>query len=106
MAKSAYVNPFEEDRLNDVNDFRAEWDVPSLNAAASDWLTDRVSKVRDKRGTSADRKIAVLLGPSGLGKTHVFGRVANRLGHQVLFAFVPQILCNSLIRPSATSAGM
>ena len=38
-----------------------------------------------------ERKIQVLLGPPGYGKTHLFGRLAHQLRDGVLFIFVPPL---------------
>ena len=99
-ARSARVtNPFDEDRLNESGDFRRGWDVPALNAAASDWLLARVQEVRAAPDVTAARKIAVLLSNAGYGKTHLFGRVADALGGDVLFAFVGPVFEAQLERP-------
>ena len=93
------TNPFDEDRLNESGDFRPEWDVPAVNAAASDWLLDRVREVGASPDVTPVRKIAVLLAQAGYGKTHLFGRVAAQLGGEVVFAFVGPIFEAQLERP-------
>jgi len=99
-ARAARVtNPFDEDRLNESGDFRPEWDVPALNASTSDWLLALVNDVRESPNVTAARKIAVLLAQAGYGKTHLFGRVADALGGDVLFAFVGPIFEAQLTRP-------
>jgi len=100
MAKVAFANPFEEDRLDGVSDFRGIWDVPSLHKTSSEWLTSQVSRVKHHPERAVDRKIAVMLGPPGFGKTHVFARVADQLRQQVLFAFVPQVPEQQLTSPT------
>jgi S-DNA-T family DNA segregation ATPase FtsK/SpoIIIE len=99
MGTAPRANPFAEDRLDRTADYRPEWDVPTLNIEASDWLTQEINKVRVSPGLSVDRKIGALLGPPGLGKTHVFARVADNLAHDVLFVLVPQILERQLSSP-------
>ncbi|QOV92021.1 FtsK/SpoIIIE domain-containing protein [Humisphaera borealis] len=73
--------------------------MPSLNASASDWLLERVREVQASPDVTAARKIAVLLAAAGYGKTHLFGRVADALGGDVLFAFVGPIFEAQLARP-------
>ena len=99
MSRQSFDNPFEHHRLNDSHDYRLDWDVPTVNRPVSGWLLEQIRGLANQVGVAPQRSIAVLLGPPGYGKTHLFGRVAHALGSQALFVFVPQLLEEQLERP-------
>jgi S-DNA-T family DNA segregation ATPase FtsK/SpoIIIE len=82
-------NPFRESRLNSSRDFRPEWDIPDLNQGITKWLVDEVSRLRGRKEPDPGQMIAVMTGPPGYGKTHLFGRIEHLVGEDVFFAFVP-----------------
>ena len=82
-------NPFQHDVVAGPSQYRPEWDVPELNAAATGKLLERLESLRSSPGSP--RKIPLLLATPGYGKTHLFGRLAHRLGDEVLLIFVPQV---------------
>jgi S-DNA-T family DNA segregation ATPase FtsK/SpoIIIE len=99
MNSPSLENPFEADRLNEAANFRPEWDVGSSNARVSDWINREVEAIRRQPAADERRKIAVLLGQPGYGKTHLFGRIQHQQEQQVFFVFVPQVL--NARRPAA-----
>ena len=82
-------NPFRESRLNNAENYRAEWDVPELNAAVSGWLVEEVRRLAGRAEPDPGQMIAVITGPPGYGKTHLFGRIEHQVGRDVFFVFVP-----------------
>ncbi len=84
-------NPFGRGVLNGPVDFVPEWDVPSIGRDVTERLKAAISAMDGRRGIDPNRKIQVLLGPPGYGKTHLFGRIAHEIGGAVLFVFVPPI---------------
>ncbi len=82
-------NPFRESRLNSGQDYRPEWDVLELNATISNWLTDEVRRLVGRSQPDPGQMIAVMTGPPGYGKTHLFGRIEHQVGRDVFFVFVP-----------------
>ena len=82
-------NPFAVDRLNSSANFRAEWDVPSVNADVSTWIDRQIEEVRKRDATNPEQKIGVMLGAPGYGKTHLFGRLAHQHGNRIHLVFVP-----------------
>lgn len=82
-------NPFRESRLNDSGNYRPEWDVPELNAAVSNWLVEEVRRLAGRDRPDPGQMIAVITGPPGYGKTHLFGRIEHQVGRDVFFVFVP-----------------
>ncbi len=84
-----FDNPFRENRLNNSQNFRPEWDVPELNRVTSNWLVAEVGRLRGRKEPDPGQMIAVMLGPPGYGKTHLFGRIEHLVGHEVFFAFIP-----------------
>ncbi|MEW4486642.1 DNA translocase FtsK [Thalassoglobus sp. JC818] len=84
-------NPFASDRLNHAFDYRPEWDVTTLHDAASRWLESRIDSLSASEFADPQRKICVLRADPGVGKTHLFGRLAHRTEKQILTIFVPQI---------------
>jgi len=85
----SFENPFRESRLNDSRDYRPEWDVPELNQVVTNWLVEEVRRLRGRKQPDPGQMIAVVTGPPGYGKTHLFGRVKHLIGHEVFFTFVP-----------------
>jgi hypothetical protein len=81
--------PFASDRLNGAADYRTDWDVASFGREASDALANEVNAVRARPAPHGGRKIHVLVGPSGYGKTHIFGRVLHAQADRVQFIYVP-----------------
>src|SRR6516162_1673958 len=84
-------NPFREFRANSTLDYQPEWDVPSVNEQVSDWLESTIRNLNVRREPDPGLLIPILLSPQGYGKTHLFGRIAHRLGHEALFVFIPQV---------------
>jgi len=82
-------NPFRENRLNTSRNFRPEWDVPELNQHISKWLVEEIRGLRGRKEPDPGQMIAVMSGPPGYGKTHLFGRIEHLVGHEVFFVFVP-----------------
>ena len=82
-------NPFHESRLNHSDDYHPEWDVLDLNAKVSNWLVNEVRNLLGRDKPDPGQMIAVLIGPPGYGKTHLFGRIAHQVGRDVFFVFVP-----------------
>jgi S-DNA-T family DNA segregation ATPase FtsK/SpoIIIE len=91
MPSTFQDNPFRVDRVNSSADYRPDWDVPSLNRMVSDAICRVIEDLRQSPEVNAGRKIPVLLGPSGYGKTHLYGRIRHACGDQVLVVFIPQI---------------
>ena len=85
----SFENPFRESRLNNSRNFRPEWDVPELNQGITKWLVDEVGRLRGRSEPDPGQMIAVMTGPPGYGKTHLFGRIEHLISHEVFFAFVP-----------------
>ena len=82
-------NPFRESRLNNETDYHPEWDVLDLNATISNWLAEEVHRLVGREEPDPGQMIAVITGPPGYGKTHLFGRIAHQVGRDVFFVFVP-----------------
>jgi chromosomal replication initiation ATPase DnaA len=74
-------NPFLQDRLNHLADYRPEWDVQSLHALAATKIVEAIRRSTAGQGPRSEQKIQVLLGPPGCGKTHLLGRVRHILGN-------------------------
>ncbi|MGH7223526.1 MAG: hypothetical protein ACRELF_09885, partial [Gemmataceae bacterium] len=89
MNPSPVDHPFVADRLNSVLELRADWDVGSFGREVSDALAQEVNAVRSHPAPHGARKIQVLIGPSGYGKTHLFGRLLNAQKDRVQFIYVP-----------------
>jgi len=66
-------------------------DLPTLNSKASDAIEECVQKARTK-AREAPRSLRstsiVVLGPPGVGKTHLFSRLRGRLGPRAVFIHV------------------
>lgn len=80
-----------------LNSFRAEhadpWgdspDVLSLNKAASDAIVDAVKQVRDAaRKDTPPSSVITILGPAGVGKTHLFQRLRRQCGAKAAFVLL------------------
>ncbi len=82
-------NPFRESRLDQSENYRLEWDVPELNAVVSNWLVAEVRRLVGRTEPDPGQMIAVITGPPGYGKTHLFGRIEHQVGRDVFFVFVP-----------------
>jgi hypothetical protein len=84
-------HPFEADVLAGAADYVPAWDVPSCGRAVSDALAREVDAVRvaptPPSGTS--RKMHLVCGAPGYGKTHLFGRLRHHHGDRVQLVFVP-----------------
>src|SRR4051794_36092682 len=68
-------HPFETSRLNATTDYRRDWDVLALGGEITAALTKDLDAVRARPAPDPARKIHLLRGPAGYGKTHLFGRV-------------------------------
>lgn len=86
------ANPFEVNRLNDSSDFRPAWDVLSINASVSEEINRAIASLRARAALEPGRKIIVVLGAAGHGKTHVFGRIQHQQAQQISCVFVPQVI--------------
>ncbi len=84
-------HPFEVDRLNGVDDYMPECDVPTLGKSFTDAFSKEIDGVRADPRTLPTRKVHVLLGPAGYGKTHLLGRIHHHQRERVYFVFVPAI---------------
>ncbi len=94
MLRLQVDDPFVTDRLNDVSDFRPEWDVPSLGRAFTEAFLAAVNAVRAAPEPSPDRKVHAFLGPAGYGKTHLIGRINHAQKERVYFAFIQSLSGN------------
>ena len=83
-------NPFEHDVVAGPHQYRPDWDVLELNAEATEKLKHAVERAR-VAGAKTDRKIPLLLGTPGHGKTHLFGRLTHQFEGEILTIFVPQV---------------
>jgi len=91
LPDQAPPNPFGRAVLNGPADFQPEWDVESIARPATDRLLEAIEGARGSIGVDPNRRIHVMLGPPGYGKTHLFGRLARKLKGGVLNVFVPPI---------------
>ncbi len=82
-------HPFASNRLDQTSDFRLEWDILSAGKAVSTALGEAIAAVRDSPAPDHTRKIHLIRGPAGYGKTHLFGRVQHQQGKQIRLVFVP-----------------
>lgn len=85
----SFEHPFRENRLNHSGNYRPEWDVLEMNRGVTDALVAEVQRLRGRKEPDPGQMIVTLLGPAGYGKTHLFGRIEHRIGHEVFFVFVP-----------------
>ena len=81
-------DPFATDRLNGVSDFYPEWDVPTLGRQFTDDFSIAIDDVRVRPQPDPKRKVRVLIGPAGYGKTHLFGRLQHQQRDRVYLAFL------------------
>ncbi|WP_439625031.1 FtsK/SpoIIIE domain-containing protein [Gemmata sp.] len=92
MPAAKVDDPFSEDRLNDADDFRPEWDVPTLGKRFTDDFSAAIDQVRahPRADPKPDPKLKIhaFVGPAGYGKTHLFGRLRHRHGDRVYLAFL------------------
>jgi hypothetical protein len=93
MPPQTCEHPFASNRLNEALDFRPEWDVPDVGRLISDALDHDIGAVRASPDPDPARKIHLIYGPAGYGKTHLFGRIQHRQGDQVCFVFVHAPCC-------------
>jgi hypothetical protein len=100
VSLSPVDHPFASDRLNGVAEFRPGWDISSFGMEASDALNKEVDAVRDRPLPHGGRKIHALIGPSGYGKTHLFGRVLHAQQGRVQFVYVPMTSDPSRVPPA------
>jgi DNA segregation ATPase FtsK/SpoIIIE-like protein len=91
MASPWFSNPFADDRLTGASAYSPALDVPSFNQAVSDTLLEVIQRASRMRTAEARRKIYILLGGPGYGKTHLMGRIGHNCQDRALFVFVPQI---------------
>jgi hypothetical protein len=91
--------PFASDRLDRAAEFLRDWDVPSVGREGSDALNSGVEAVRASPASTGGRKIHALIGPSGYGKTHLFGRVLHAQGDRVQFVYVPMTSDPAMVAP-------
>jgi len=91
LPDQAPPNPFGRAVLNGPADFLPEWDVESIAKPATDRLLEAIEEARGSIRVDPNRRIHVMLGPPGYGKTHLFGRIARKLKGGVLNVFVPPI---------------
>ncbi len=89
MSPPRVDRPFQDDRMDQAAAFLQDWDVASVGGAISDALNREVDTVRANPSVTSGRKIHAVFGPSGYGKTHLFGRVCHRQGNHVQFVHVP-----------------
>ncbi len=89
MPLSPCEHPFESNRLDGAADYRPDWDIPSAGRAVSTALNNDIAAVRCCCAPNPARKIHLLRGHAGYGKTHLFGRVQNEQREQVQFIFIP-----------------
>ncbi len=70
-------------------------DLPSLNGEASSALESTIRELR-RTAKSQPRSLrsvsAVVLGPPGAGKTHLFSRLRRRLGPRAAFVYVRPLI--------------
>jgi S-DNA-T family DNA segregation ATPase FtsK/SpoIIIE len=82
-------NPFRVSRLNNAQDYRPEWDVPSLNEKAVNFLTQEIRSTKGLTRPNPEQRVSVILAAPGYGKTHLFGRITHELGGDVFFVYIP-----------------
>ena len=84
------MNAFAHTALHGPHQYRPEWDVPSMFRETSDRLAGAIAAAR-KSSVATDRRIQVILGEVGDGKTHVISRVVRREDVDATPIFIPQI---------------
>lgn len=70
-------------------------DLESLNAAAANAVTESIEKLRQS-ARAGQRTVAppalVAVGPAGVGKTHLFGRLRRKIGARGVFVHIRPLL--------------
>jgi hypothetical protein len=87
------TSPFENNHATPWN--KHFIDLPELNAHASDGIATAVQRVRQSaRGERQDIESASLLvlGPAGVGKTHLFMRLRRKLGPRAVFVHLRPLI--------------
>lgn len=77
MSQCRFEHPFESNRLDSTADFLWQWDVPALGREITAALGHEIDAVREQPKPDRKRRIHLLRGPAGYGKTHLFGRVKH-----------------------------
>jgi hypothetical protein len=85
------VNPLADDRLPGASVFNPKLDVASMHQAASCLLREHIERAGTLQVPDGKAKVVILRSRPGLGKTHVFGRIAHECAGNVLFVYVPQV---------------
>src|SRR5690606_18724187 len=88
VSRLRYENPFESARVDPKSGYEPEWDVPSFAREATEALVRDIEAVRRNTAPDTRRKIHLLRGAPGQGKTHLFARLRHRLPHHAQFVFV------------------
>src|SRR5689334_12622126 len=91
VSKPSLYNPFADDRLSGAGLFNPALDVPSVHEAAFSHLRRLIDRARNLEEPDGQAKVAIICSVPGLGKTHVFGRIAHQCAEQILFVYVPQV---------------
>jgi hypothetical protein len=80
-----------------AHSYRAEHDVPEIAAGPTQRLHAEINRIRATPAPSAGRRLQVLTGANGFGKTHLMGRLLHQQQQKILLVYVPQ--AGSLRRP-------
>lgn len=80
-------NPFHGSRVNDSSDFVPEWDVTRFGETITDGLHAALDEVRKNPLPSGSRRVHLLAGPPGHGKTHLLARVRRGQGDRIHLAY-------------------
>lgn len=81
-------DPFGTYRLNGVDDFQPDWDIPSFGKRFTDDFSRTIDEVRAHPQPDPKRNVRAFIGPAGYGKTHLFGRLQHLQQDQVYLAFI------------------
>ena len=81
-------NPFDSYRVNDGGDFVPEWDVPDFGKQLIDELALALKEVAQHPDPIGSRRIQIIAGGSGYGKTHHLARVRRMHEDRVHVAYV------------------
>ncbi|MCA9645155.1 MAG: hypothetical protein KC492_30905 [Myxococcales bacterium] len=83
---SSHLNPFRAEHADPWGDSP---DVLSLNKSASDSVVNATKRVRSEAREAAPRSsIITILGPAGIGKTHLFQRLRRQCGAKAAFVLL------------------